>query len=106
MLEVAGKNSNMLEIEDYVFPFELCFSRPIMLNIMLAYCINASVSGTHFWTSFQKNFTLIDSENFSKRNRDFARRRGRHNPPAPSFRFWNTQKTPGWDRVKVQSFSV
>ena len=31
----------MLEIEDYAFPFGLCFSRPIMLKIMLAYCINA-----------------------------------------------------------------
>ena len=31
----------MLEFEDYAFPFGLCFSRPIMLKIMLAYCINA-----------------------------------------------------------------
>ena len=31
----------MLEIEDYAFPFELCFSREIMLKIMPAYCINA-----------------------------------------------------------------
>ena len=31
----------MLEIEDYALPFGLCFSRPIMLKIMLAYCINA-----------------------------------------------------------------
>ena len=31
----------MLEIEDYAFPFGLCFSRPIMLKIMLAYGINA-----------------------------------------------------------------
>ena len=31
----------MLEIEDYAFPFGLCFSRPIMLKIMLAYCIDA-----------------------------------------------------------------
>ena len=41
MLEMAGKCSIMLEIEDYAFPFGLCFSRPIMLKIMLAYCINA-----------------------------------------------------------------
>ena len=34
MLEMAGKGS---EIEDYAFPFGLCFSRPIMLKIMLAY---------------------------------------------------------------------
>ena len=31
----------MLEIEDYAFPLGLCFSRLIMLKIMLAYCINA-----------------------------------------------------------------
>ena len=31
----------MLEIEDYAFSFVLCFSRQIMLKIMLAYCINA-----------------------------------------------------------------
>ena len=31
----------MLEIEDYAFSFGLCFSGPIMLKIMLAYCINA-----------------------------------------------------------------
>ena len=31
----------MLEIENYAFPFGICFSRPIMLKIMLAYCINA-----------------------------------------------------------------
>ena len=31
----------MLEIEDYAFPFGLCFSSQIMLKIMLAYCINA-----------------------------------------------------------------
>ena len=35
----------MLEIEDYAFPFGLCFSRPIMLKIMLAYCINAYSRG-------------------------------------------------------------
>ena len=33
----------MLEIEDYAFPFGLCLSRPIMLKIMLAYCINAQL---------------------------------------------------------------
>ena len=31
----------MLEIEDYAFPFGLCFSMQSMLKIMLAYCINA-----------------------------------------------------------------
>ena len=31
----------MLKIEDYAFSFGLCFSRQIMLKIMLAYCINA-----------------------------------------------------------------
>ena len=31
----------MQEIEDYAFPFGLCFSMQIMLKIMLAYCINA-----------------------------------------------------------------
>ena len=41
MLEMAGNAQIMLEIEDYAFPFGLCFSRPIMLKIMLAYCINA-----------------------------------------------------------------
>ena len=31
----------MLKFEDYAFSFRLCFSRQIMLKIMLAYCINA-----------------------------------------------------------------
>ena len=31
----------MLEIEDYAFPFGLCYSMQIMLKIMLAFCINA-----------------------------------------------------------------
>ena len=31
----------MLEIEDYAFPFGLCFSMQTMLKIMLAYCTNA-----------------------------------------------------------------
>ena len=31
----------MLKIEDYAFSFGLCFSRQVMLKIMLAYCINA-----------------------------------------------------------------
>ena len=35
----------MLKIEDYAFSFGLCFSRQIMLKIMLAYCINAYGGG-------------------------------------------------------------
>ena len=35
----------MLEIDQYAFSFGLCFSRQIMLKIMLAYCINASEAG-------------------------------------------------------------
>ena len=41
----------MLAIEDYAFPFGLCFSRPIMLKIMLAYCIN---SGTRSYPNSLK----------------------------------------------------
>ena len=41
MLEMAEKCSNYAKIEDYAFPFGLCFVRQIMLKIMLAYCINA-----------------------------------------------------------------
>ena len=36
------KNAQIMpKIENYAFPFGLCFVRQIMLKIMLAYCINA-----------------------------------------------------------------
>ena len=41
MLEMAENAQIMLKIEDYAFPFGLCFLRQIMLKIMPAYCINA-----------------------------------------------------------------
>ena len=79
----------MLEIEDYAFPFGLCFSRPIMLKIMLAYCINATLTlccrasqistdsrrwvkktlWGHFSTDFQNNGT--DGKVFSSPKRRY-----------------------------------
>ena len=45
----------MLEIEDYAFPFGLCFSRQIMLKIMQAYCTAKKFSSS-------KNFVKCDRQ--------------------------------------------
>ena len=67
MLEMAKNAQIMLEIEDYAFPFELCFSMQIMLKIMLAYCINAyQLEKSTKWSIRPKHDTKVRKERMEK----------------------------------------